>query len=213
MLRKIKSFNFILNSVGQADGILIPKLRKRSRCAKCNLNPLLILKPEIDLLSNFNDPVKKPKLFKVTLAVLTAIITLNIYFLTKRMYNSIIYSGIILEDLYLLFLLIVYPLISYFGVLNSKKYGWFIFSHFTLSNSIITFLSLISIFSNKDEINDNALLFIIVHFILNTFCIFNLFNRQFLNYFGLKRDQIFAVIVVTILFPVLNGVAFYLLSY
>ena len=29
VLRKTKSINFILNSVGQADGILIPKLRKR----------------------------------------------------------------------------------------------------------------------------------------------------------------------------------------
>ena len=42
MKRKIKSFNFILNSVGQADGILIPKLRKRSRKAKAiNWNKVL----------------------------------------------------------------------------------------------------------------------------------------------------------------------------
>ena len=34
--------NFILNSVGQADGILIPKLRKRSRKAKAiNWNKVL----------------------------------------------------------------------------------------------------------------------------------------------------------------------------
>ena len=42
MNRKTKSFNFILNSVGRADGILIPKLRKRSRKAKAiNWNEVL----------------------------------------------------------------------------------------------------------------------------------------------------------------------------
>lgn len=169
-----------------------------------------------DILTEFDEFSKKPKHFILLFVIMLITIVINICLEYPDLKDLFIYGYKNNFSWYMSIWLIIYPGIGAFYYYYSKKLGWFLISHFSLSLVVLYFTGfMIFIFDRDLSIGRNYFRFSLItaSLILNFYSLAYLFKRPYLEYFNLNRSHIFSIVVLTIVFPLLNAAIFSLFSF
>jgi hypothetical protein len=157
-----------------------------------------------DVLTEFEIPADKPKVFRFIILLVTIIICSYI----RIIYPTLKYFYIEEKDFwqwrtYFYFLIFLYPIVGLQGYMLSKKYGWFVLSHYALTSTIIILMAGISsLFDGHTSFLKSVL--ILAFSFINTICILLLLRRRILQLFNITKDNILLFILLTVIFTIVH---------
>lgn len=163
------------------------------------------MKPS-DVLIEFEKQDKTPPEFKLLMLSVSLIVCFYFYIL----YNDI--KEIYVEEhsfwnwsTYRYFMILIYPIVGLQGYMLSKKYGWFILSHYLLLSTIIMLFSSLYSLINA-PINLKKLLVVLAIIFLNAGSLYIIFKKSLLQIFQIRKEDKILFILLNIVFAIINAV-------
>jgi hypothetical protein len=159
-----------------------------------------------DILIEFEKPDKIPREFKFVIISIPLIVGFYFFLLypgLKRIYIE--EKNFWNWRTYLYCLILLYPFIGLQGYMLSRKYGWFILSHYLLTSTII--ISIAGLYSlSEGDITFKKLLVAFGIIFLNAVSLFIIFKKSILQIFNITKDNKLLFILIIIVFTIINAV-------